>query len=124
MVKRLELAISSMVSTYELVAAMQRTINHLRRNMENLNKENHRRQVADDEEIEALRKAKDEQAEKITQLKVDKYKMGYLAKIEMKKVQEEKKAIEKDLSKMKIESSGWRTDAKDKIGESDRQKKK
>ena len=49
--------------------------------------------------------------------------MGDLAKIEMKKVQEEKKAIEKNLSKMKIESSGWRTDAKDKSGEFDRQKK-
>ena len=61
----------------------------------------------DEEEIKALRKTKDEQAEKINQLKIDKYKMADLAKIEMKKVQEEKKAIEKNLSIMKIESSGW-----------------
>ena len=36
-----------MASTYELLAAMQKTINDLRNNMENLNKENLRRQKAD-----------------------------------------------------------------------------
>ena len=75
-VKRLELAISSMASTYELLAAMQKTINDLRKNMENLNKENQRKQKADEEEIADLKKAKDSQADEITQLKLDKYKMG------------------------------------------------
>ena len=123
-VKRLELAISIVASTYEFLAAMQKTINDLRKNMENLNKENRRRQIADEEEIETLRKAKDAQADEITQLKVDKYKMGDSAKVEMKKVQEEKKTLEKNLSRMKTESSSWRTDAKEKSGEVERQKKR
>ena len=36
-------------------------------------------------------------------MKIDKYKMGDLAKGKMKTVQEEKKALEKNLSRMKTE---------------------
>ena len=48
---------------------------------------------------------------------MDKYKMADVAKKELKKTQE-------DLSRMKIESSGWRTEAKEKSGTITRQDKK
>ena len=57
-VKRLELAISRLATTYELLAAMQRIINELRSNMDRQNSENNRRQEADGKEMEALRKEK------------------------------------------------------------------
>ena len=71
-VKRLEIAISSLATSYDLLVGMEVTINKLREQMQ----ENARRQEADKKEIESLRKENAKQAEEVSNMKIDKYKWG------------------------------------------------
>ena len=64
-VKRLEIAISSLATTYELLVGMEVTINKLREQMQ----ENIKRQIADKKEIESPRKEKEEQVEAVNNMK-------------------------------------------------------
>ena len=106
-VKRLEIAICSLATTYELLAEMEKTIIKLRENMQELKQEKLKRQKTDKKEIESLRKEKEEQVESVNNIRLEMYKMGDAAKKDRKKASDE-------ISRLRIENNTWKIDAKEK----------
>ena len=103
-VKRLEIAISSLATPYDLLVGMEITINKLREQMQ----ENARRQKDDKKAIESLRKENAKKVEEVNNMKAYKYKWGKAADKERKKVSEE-------LTRMRLENSKSKIEANDKI---------
>ena len=100
-VKRLEIAICSLATTYELLAEMEKTIIKLRENMQELKQKNLKRQKTDKKEIESLRKEKEEQVETVNNIRLDMYKMGDAAKEDRKKASDE-------IFRLRIENNTWK----------------
>ena len=85
--------------------------------MEELKQVNLKRQKADGKEIESLRKEKEEQAELLSNMRMENYKMGDVAKRDLKKANEE-------LLEMKIENNSWKIEAKQRSSTISRLEKK
>ena len=105
-VKRLETAINSLATSYDLLVGMETTINKLRVQMQ----EDAKRQKEDKEEMELLRKENAKKVEEVNNMKADKYKWGQTMNKEKKKAAEE-------LTRLRLENSRSKIEANDKTNE-------
>ena len=107
--KRLEIAIDSLATSYDLLVGMEATISKLRIQM----KEDREEQDKIKKEIIALKKENASKTEAVKRMEEDKYKMGDRHKNEKKKTAEE-------ITKLKLDNSRVKADANEKINENKR----